>query len=99
MAEIKISRCSLCVTHNKILFKCGSAYLKKRISTRGGNYRIAYFVLHAMSLSRSAGIAVGFYGNGETCDGVTRLTYSLRHANQTVAGVDKLVSHSAFCFL
>ncbi|KAA0722516.1 Protein tweety -like protein 3 [Triplophysa tibetana] len=42
----------------------------------------------------SAGIAVGFYGNGETCDGVTRLTYSLRHANQTVAGVDKLVSES-----
>uniref|UniRef100_A0A672KI50 Protein tweety homolog n=1 Tax=Sinocyclocheilus grahami TaxID=75366 RepID=A0A672KI50_SINGR len=29
----------------------------------------------------SAGIAVGFYGNGETCDGVNRLTYSLRHAN------------------
>uniref|UniRef100_A0A8C1KIU2 Protein tweety homolog n=1 Tax=Cyprinus carpio TaxID=7962 RepID=A0A8C1KIU2_CYPCA len=42
----------------------------------------------------SAGIAVGFYGNGETCDGVTRLTYSLRHANQTVAGIDKLVSES-----
>ncbi|XP_077061299.1 protein tweety homolog 3 isoform X1 [Siphateles boraxobius] len=43
----------------------------------------------------SAGIAVGFYGNGETCDGVTRLTYSLRHANQTVAGIDKLVSESS----
>uniref|UniRef100_A0A8C1MMQ5 Protein tweety homolog n=1 Tax=Cyprinus carpio TaxID=7962 RepID=A0A8C1MMQ5_CYPCA len=42
----------------------------------------------------SAGIAVGFYGNGETCDGMTRLTYSLRHANQTVAGIDKLVSES-----
>uniref|UniRef100_A0A8C8GK98 Protein tweety homolog n=1 Tax=Oncorhynchus tshawytscha TaxID=74940 RepID=A0A8C8GK98_ONCTS len=40
----------------------------------------------------SAGIAVGFYGNGETCDGVNRLTYSLRHANRTVAGVQKLVS-------
>lgn len=39
----------------------------------------------------SAGIAVGFYGNGETCDGVNRLTYSLRHANRTVAGVQKLV--------
>uniref|UniRef100_A0A3B3SL47 Protein tweety homolog n=1 Tax=Paramormyrops kingsleyae TaxID=1676925 RepID=A0A3B3SL47_9TELE len=40
----------------------------------------------------SAGIAVGFYGNGETCDGVGRLTYSLRHANHTIAGVEKLVS-------
>uniref|UniRef100_A0A8C8Z227 Protein tweety homolog n=1 Tax=Prolemur simus TaxID=1328070 RepID=A0A8C8Z227_PROSS len=35
----------------------------------------------------SAGIAVGFYGNGETSDGVHRATYSLRHANRTVAGV------------
>uniref|UniRef100_A0AAY4AFD0 Protein tweety homolog n=1 Tax=Denticeps clupeoides TaxID=299321 RepID=A0AAY4AFD0_9TELE len=43
----------------------------------------------------SAGIAVGFYGNGETCDGVTRLTYSLRHANQTVTGIDKLVNSTA----
>uniref|UniRef100_A0A8C9R4Y6 Protein tweety homolog n=1 Tax=Scleropages formosus TaxID=113540 RepID=A0A8C9R4Y6_SCLFO len=42
----------------------------------------------------SAGIAVGFYGNGEACDGVNRLTYSLRHANRTVAGVQKLVLDS-----
>ncbi|XP_056607972.1 protein tweety homolog 3 [Triplophysa dalaica] len=42
----------------------------------------------------SAGIAVGFYGNGETCDGVNRLTYSLRHANRTVAEVHRLVSDS-----
>uniref|UniRef100_A0A3Q3IKV2 Protein tweety homolog n=1 Tax=Monopterus albus TaxID=43700 RepID=A0A3Q3IKV2_MONAL len=42
----------------------------------------------------SAGIAVGFYGNGETCDGVNRLTYSLRHANRTVTGVQKLVYNS-----
>uniref|UniRef100_A0A7N8WT08 Protein tweety homolog n=1 Tax=Mastacembelus armatus TaxID=205130 RepID=A0A7N8WT08_9TELE len=42
----------------------------------------------------SAGIAVGFYGNGETCDGVNRLTYSLRHANRTVTGVQKLVYDS-----
>ncbi len=41
----------------------------------------------------SAGIAVGFYGNGETYDGVNRLTYSLRHANLTVSGVDRLVRH------
>lgn len=41
----------------------------------------------------SAGIAVGFYGNGETCDGVNRLTYSLRHANRTVSGVQRLVRH------
>uniref|UniRef100_A0A665VGD2 Protein tweety homolog n=1 Tax=Echeneis naucrates TaxID=173247 RepID=A0A665VGD2_ECHNA len=42
----------------------------------------------------SAGIAVGFYGNGETCDGVNRLTYSLRHANRTITGVQKLVYDS-----
>uniref|UniRef100_A0A8C1E3Q1 Protein tweety homolog n=2 Tax=Cyprinus carpio TaxID=7962 RepID=A0A8C1E3Q1_CYPCA len=42
----------------------------------------------------SAGIAVGFYGNGETCDGVNRFTYALRHANRTVSGVDRLVSES-----
>ncbi|KAM9745875.1 protein tweety homolog 3 isoform 1-T1 [Menidia menidia] len=42
----------------------------------------------------SAGIAVGFYGNGETCDGVNRLTYSLRHANHTITGVQKLVYDS-----
>uniref|UniRef100_A0A671KTD9 Protein tweety homolog n=1 Tax=Sinocyclocheilus anshuiensis TaxID=1608454 RepID=A0A671KTD9_9TELE len=43
----------------------------------------------------SAGIAVGFYGNSETCDGMTRLTYSLRHANQTVSGIDKLVKSTS----
>ncbi|XP_073713149.1 protein tweety homolog 3 isoform X1 [Misgurnus anguillicaudatus] len=42
----------------------------------------------------SAGIAVGFYGNGETCDGVNRLTYSLNHANRTLAGVNRLISES-----
>uniref|UniRef100_A0A671FCN0 Protein tweety homolog n=1 Tax=Rhinolophus ferrumequinum TaxID=59479 RepID=A0A671FCN0_RHIFE len=39
----------------------------------------------------SAGIAVGFYGNGETSDGIHRATYSLRHANRTVAGVQDRV--------
>uniref|UniRef100_A0A3P8Y1Y5 Protein tweety homolog n=1 Tax=Esox lucius TaxID=8010 RepID=A0A3P8Y1Y5_ESOLU len=43
----------------------------------------------------SAGIAVGFYGNGESCDGANRLAYSLRHANRTVAGMEKLVADSA----
>ncbi|CAL8330708.1 unnamed protein product [Merluccius merluccius] len=43
----------------------------------------------------SAGIAVGFYGNGESSDGANRLAYSLRHANRTVAGIEKLVSDSA----
>lgn len=42
--------------------------------------------------SSSAGIAVGFYGNGESSDGASRLAYSLRHANRTVSGVEKLVS-------
>ncbi|XP_029432406.1 protein tweety homolog 3 isoform X1 [Rhinatrema bivittatum] len=39
----------------------------------------------------SAGIAVGFYGNGETSDGIHRLTYSLRHADRTVAGIQNRV--------
>ncbi|KAM4749784.1 protein tweety homolog 3-like isoform 3-T4 [Anableps anableps] len=43
----------------------------------------------------SAGIAVGFYGNGESSDGASRLAYSLRHANRTVSGVEKLVSDNA----
>ncbi|XP_030646615.1 protein tweety homolog 3 [Chanos chanos] len=43
----------------------------------------------------SAGIAVGFYGNGETCDGVNRLTYSMRHADRTITGVQSLVSESS----
>uniref|UniRef100_A0A3Q1FJ43 Protein tweety homolog n=1 Tax=Acanthochromis polyacanthus TaxID=80966 RepID=A0A3Q1FJ43_9TELE len=43
----------------------------------------------------SAGIAVGFYGNGESSDGANRLAYSLRHANRTISGVEKLVSDSA----
>ncbi|KAJ0033625.1 hypothetical protein NQD34_000732 [Periophthalmus magnuspinnatus] len=40
----------------------------------------------------SAGIAVGFYGNGESSDGANRLAYSLRHANRTVSGINKLVT-------
>uniref|UniRef100_A0A8C6KAP8 Protein tweety homolog n=1 Tax=Nothobranchius furzeri TaxID=105023 RepID=A0A8C6KAP8_NOTFU len=43
----------------------------------------------------SAGIAVGFYGNGESSDGASRLAYSLRHANRTISGVEKLVSDNA----
>ncbi|KAM4631917.1 protein tweety homolog 3 isoform 2-T2 [Discoglossus pictus] len=39
----------------------------------------------------SAGIAVGFYGNGETSDGIHRVTYSLRHVNRTVAGIQDRV--------
>uniref|UniRef100_A0A8C5WL76 Protein tweety homolog n=1 Tax=Leptobrachium leishanense TaxID=445787 RepID=A0A8C5WL76_9ANUR len=40
----------------------------------------------------SAGIAVGFYGNGETSDGIHRVTYSLRHVNRTVAGIQDRVT-------
>lgn len=54
---------------------------------------------HSFFLVYSAGIAVGFYGNGETCDGVNRLTYSLRHANRTIAGIQKLVRLPAYYFL
>ncbi|XP_069503709.1 protein tweety homolog 3 isoform X2 [Ambystoma mexicanum] len=39
----------------------------------------------------SAGIAVGFYGNGETSDGIHRVTYSLRHVNRTVLGIQDRV--------
>ncbi|NP_001085713.1 protein tweety homolog 3 [Xenopus laevis] len=40
----------------------------------------------------SAGIAVGFYGNGETSDGIHRVTYSIRHVNRTMAGIHDRVS-------
>lgn len=62
---------------------------------------VSFLANHSSSLPlsflppSSAGIAVGFYGNGETCDGVNRLTYSLRHANRTVTGVQKLVRPKA----
>lgn len=49
-------------------------------------------------LPPSAGIAVGFYGNGESSDGANRLAYSLRHANRTVSGVEKLVSYLLYCY-
>ncbi|XP_078521117.1 protein tweety homolog 3 isoform X2 [Lissotriton helveticus] len=39
----------------------------------------------------SAGIAVGFYGNGETSDGMHRVTYSLRHVNRTVSAIEDRV--------
>lgn len=42
-------------------------------------------------LTPSAGIAVGFYGNGESSDGASCVAYSLRHANRTISGVEKLV--------
>ncbi|KAG7269599.1 hypothetical protein CRUP_028651 [Coryphaenoides rupestris] len=58
---------------------------KTRESTRADCCCTAWCVIVA-TLVCSAGIAVGFYGNSETCDGVTRLTYSLRHANRTVTG-------------
>ncbi|XP_077595663.1 protein tweety homolog 2 isoform X2 [Stigmatopora nigra] len=37
-------------------------------------------------------VGVGFYGNSETNDGVYQLTYSLYNANNTLSGVDSLVS-------
>ncbi|XP_031428958.1 protein tweety homolog 2-like isoform X2 [Clupea harengus] len=39
-------------------------------------------------------VGVGFYGNSETNDGVYQLTYSLYNANQTVGGIDSLVTSS-----
>lgn len=49
-------------------------------------------------LPPSAGIAVGFYGNGESSDGASRVVYSLRHANHTISGVEKLVSSLLISF-
>ncbi|XP_051530837.1 protein tweety homolog 2-like isoform X2 [Myxocyprinus asiaticus] len=37
-------------------------------------------------------VGVGFYGNSETNDGVYQLTYSLYNANNTLSGVDSLVT-------
>ncbi|OWK10948.1 hypothetical protein Celaphus_00007359 [Cervus elaphus hippelaphus] len=61
----------------------------------GGESAVVYQPLasaHSCPRAISAGIAVGFYGNGETSDGIHRATYSLRHANRTVAGVQDRVS-------
>lgn len=49
-------------------------------------------------LPPSAGIAVGFYGNGESSDGASRVAYSLRHANRTISGVEKLVGILMYFF-
>uniref|UniRef100_A0A8D2EDQ0 Protein tweety homolog n=1 Tax=Theropithecus gelada TaxID=9565 RepID=A0A8D2EDQ0_THEGE len=65
----------------------------ERVAPRGRGY-ISRPRPHAPALS-SAGIAVGFYGNGETSDGIHRATYSLRHANRTVAGVQDRVWDTA----
>lgn len=65
-----------------------------RVTTALLKASIPCLLLMPLSVSPySAGIAVGFYGNSETCDGVNRLTYSLRHANRTVSGVHRLVRH------
>ncbi|XP_030646723.1 protein tweety homolog 2-like [Chanos chanos] len=39
-------------------------------------------------------VGVGFYGNSETNDGVYQLTYSMYNANQTLGGIDSLVTGS-----
>ncbi|XP_039769293.1 protein tweety homolog 1 isoform X5 [Ornithorhynchus anatinus] len=39
-----------------------------------------------------AGIGIGFYGNSETSDGVSQLSYSLLHANHTLSSIDRLVA-------
>lgn len=49
-------------------------------------------------LPPSAGIAVGFYGNGESSDGANRVAYSLRHANRTISGVEKLVGYLLYSY-
>lgn len=46
----------------------------------------------AAGLICCAAVGVGFYGNSETNDGVYQLTYSLYTANQTLGGVDNLVT-------
>ncbi|XP_061159213.1 protein tweety homolog 2-like isoform X5 [Syngnathus typhle] len=37
-------------------------------------------------------VAVGFYGNSETNDGVHRFTYSISNANRTLGGIDSLMA-------
>ncbi|XP_061159211.1 protein tweety homolog 2-like isoform X3 [Syngnathus typhle] len=39
-------------------------------------------------------VAVGFYGNSETNDGVHRFTYSISNANRTLGGIDSLSAGS-----
>ncbi|KAM9038481.1 protein tweety homolog 1 isoform 1-T1 [Sarcophilus harrisii] len=41
-----------------------------------------------------AGIGLGFYGNSETSDGVSQLSFSLLHANHTLSSIDRLVSET-----
>ncbi|XP_061159212.1 protein tweety homolog 2-like isoform X4 [Syngnathus typhle] len=42
----------------------------------------------------SCAVAVGFYGNSETNDGVHRFTYSISNANRTLGGIDSLSAGS-----
>lgn len=56
------------------------------------------YTQHFLFLTPSAGIAVGFYGNGESSDGASRVAYSLRHANRTISGVEKLVGILMYFF-
>ncbi|XP_076000481.1 protein tweety homolog 3 isoform X2 [Genypterus blacodes] len=87
-----------CLALDLLFLLCYSCWLccrrsKREESSKADCCCTAWCVIVA-TLVCSAGIAVGFYGNGETCDGVNRLTYSLRHANRTITGVQKLVYDS-----
>uniref|UniRef100_A0A1A8DX93 Protein tweety homolog n=1 Tax=Nothobranchius kadleci TaxID=1051664 RepID=A0A1A8DX93_NOTKA len=46
----------------------------------------------AAGLLTCIAVGVGFYGNSETNDGVYQLTYSLYNANNSLGGVDSLVT-------
>ncbi|KAJ7989947.1 hypothetical protein DPEC_G00309760 [Dallia pectoralis] len=48
----------------------------------------------ASGLIICSAVGVGFYGNSETNDGVYQLTYSLHNANQTLDGINDLVTSS-----
>ncbi|TNM96921.1 hypothetical protein fugu_015077 [Takifugu bimaculatus] len=75
-----------CNTEPVLLRQCSLCQPRGAVWSIAGPFLCVSMVL--------AGIAVGFYGNGETCDGVNRLTYALRHANHTITGVQKLVYDS-----
>ncbi|KAK1343620.1 hypothetical protein QTO34_016400 [Cnephaeus nilssonii] len=78
-----------------LLYSCWLCCRRRAEEHRDADCCCTAWCVIVATLVCSAGIAVGFYGNGETSDGVHRATYSLRHANRTVAGVQDRVWDTA----
>ncbi|XP_024920528.1 protein tweety homolog 2-like isoform X2 [Cynoglossus semilaevis] len=62
--------------------------------TKRPNNRCITWTAVAAGLIICSAVGVGFYGNSETNDGVYQLTYSLYGANQTIGGINNMVSGS-----